>query len=330
MPDDSELDLLLPNYLAGHLSTAERKAFEGRLAEEPALRRELALARRIWEQPSEPAESGDPDVVWARLRPLVTAPVPPVVHRRVIPWRIAAAIVVALGVGLVWRAVSSLRQGGDAPASREYVTSRGQRASFRLPDGTQVVLGPATRLRSSVARSAGPRVVTLDGEAYFVVAHDARRPFTVHTPHGVAKDLGTRFTVLAYAGEPNTTVAVAEGMVSLTAPGETHDSLVLAAGDLGRVAAAGQLVATRDTLLDEYFTWTEGRLEFHGTPLADVVVRLGRWYGLDIRLADAELRQRRLAASFREESAAEALRVIAATAGLRIEQQGKTVILHSK
>ncbi len=329
MRDDSDLDLLLSNYLAGRLPAGEREAFERRLAQDPMLAREVVLARRICEWPSGPAEAGDADAVWARLRTVVAAPPVPARKVRSIPWQAAAAVVLALGTGLLWRALGPLTPQTPAAAPlREYVAKQGEWVSFRLPDGTQVMLGPASRLRSTVAPDRGPRTVTLDGEAYFVVRHDADRPFTVHTPRGVARDLGTRFTVQAYPGDSAVDVVVAEGVVSLAASAGERDSLVLAAGALGHVTAAGRLTAELGVPLGRYLAWTEGRLEFRGTPLSEAVVRLGRWYDLDVRLADPELGRTRLAASFKDESATEALQVIAATAGLRLERRGAVVIFH--
>lgn len=331
MPD-SNVDLGLSNYLAGCLSAAEREAFERQIAEDPALRRELALARRICETPLPSVVSGDVEAVWTQVQDRI-APAPPVGRPwRPLIWRVAAVAILSLGAGLVWRTAAPLIAGrsADAAHGREYVAPRGQRASFRLPDGTQVVLGPASRLHSSVAADHGPRNVSLEGEGYFVVKHDDHRPFEVRTASGVARDLGTQFVVSAYSEQDAFTVAVAEGAVSIAASSDARDSLVLKAGDVGRVTLAGRLVADRAVPVRRYFAWTEGRLEFDGTPLVDVVTQLGRWYDLDIQLAAPELRQRRIAASFKDESATEALQIVASIAGLQVAQQGSTVVLRSK
>jgi len=65
-------------------------------------------------------------------------------------------------------------------------------------------------------------------------------------------------------------------------------------------------------------------------PLRDAVVQLGRWYDLDIRLDDSATGQRRLNASFKDESAVEALRLIAASLDLQVYQRGKVVTLRPK
>lgn len=150
----------------------------------------------------------------------------------------AAAVVLLAAVGL-------LRRPHDRPADRatavaaapaaehRYATRVGTRDSLRLPDGTRVVLGPATRLTVPAGYGRAERTVTLDGEAYFAVARDAARPFTVRAGPAVVRDLGTAFVVRgSTAGR--VVVAVTEGLVRLEAPGEGQP------GDAGPPAGALQ------------------------------------------------------------------------------------------
>src|SRR5439155_8119305 len=120
----------------------------------------------------------------------------------------AAAIAVLVAGSLIW----FFPRGG---APRAYATTHGQLSSLTLPDGSRVLLGVDTRVR--VPRDYGGRTRTLDlgGEAYFVVAYDAKRPFIVRTEHGSTQDLGTEFGVRAYREEASVEVVVAEGSVAL-------------------------------------------------------------------------------------------------------------------
>jgi len=178
--------------------------------------------------------------------------------------------------------------------------------------------------------------VFLEGDAYFVVTHDPKRPFAVHTAYGTATDLGTRFGVRAYPSDSVLDVVVEEGKVSLSVRRDTRppdsppDSLVLTPGDLGRVTAAGRLTVEHVVALAGHLAWTEGRLEFRDTPLREVVVQLARWYDLEVRLADTGVGRRRLTASFKDEAAPEVLRLIAASLDLRVDRRGGAITLRSK
>ncbi|MGH7527649.1 MAG: FecR family protein, partial [Gemmatimonadales bacterium] len=144
------------------------------------------------------------------------------------------------------------------------------------------------------------------------------------------------FGIQAYPTDSTLEIVVAEGEVALSPARDTltqffaQDSLVLAEGDLGRVSPDGRITATRGVPVERYLAWTEGRLEFSDTPLREAVTRLGRWHDLEIRLADPALGRRPLTASFRDEPAAEVLRLIAASLDLRIDRSGKLVVLRSR
>ncbi|HEU4589175.1 MAG TPA: FecR domain-containing protein [Gemmatimonadales bacterium] len=246
---------------------------------------------------------------------------------------LAAALALVVGID---RAADELARRREAAAraaevGREYVATRGQRVVFHLPDQTQVTLAPESRLRVSPAYGRGSREVVLEGQAYFVVTHDSTQPFSVRTDRLVARDLGTRFVVRAYPGNPTPDVIVAEGLVALgraqEGGGATGDTLLLEPGDLGRVMKSGVLVRRRGVSVDRYLAWTAGELRFRGTRLRDAVVELGRWYGVDIRLADGTAGDERVTAAFKDEPAPTAIGLVASAAGLEVERHGAQFIL---
>jgi transmembrane sensor len=201
------------------------------------------------------------------------------------------------------------------------------------------MLAPGGVLRRPSTYGDRDRTVELEGEAYFVVTHDSTRPFAVHTSSVVARDLGTRFVVRAYPDEAATDVVVAEGAVAVgrtvtgTASAATRplssDSLVLAPRQRARLTNGGNMVLTQRVALDGYLGWTEGRLVFERTPLDEVVRQLGRWYGIDIGLADSALRGRRLTATLIEEHAAQAVDLVATSLQLSVSRSGNLYVLRA-
>src|SRR5262249_20816465 len=129
-----------------------------------------------------------------------------------LPVSLAAAAGVALAAPIVSRFF--IHRAPGPGGVREVATSIGPRATIALGDGSRVVLGPRSRLSMPEHFGDGPRDVTLDGEAYFTVQHDAAHPFRVHAAGGDIEDVGTRFVVRAYAGEATVRVIVADGQVS--------------------------------------------------------------------------------------------------------------------
>jgi transmembrane sensor len=238
-------------------------------------------------------------------------------------WRVAAAVLVIATASLaVLRAVAPrTRAPVDANAMTEVATLRGQRATLRLPDGTRVTLGMASRLRYVRAFGVTARDVYLDGDAYFEVAHDSTHPFAVHTARAVIRDVGTAFGVSAYSTSPSTEIVVTEGTVAFR-------DLLLHAKDYVRMEGDNQsLLVVHNAQPNDYLGWTEGRLSFHDAPLRDVIAELGRWYDLDVRLSDSTLGSRRLTASFVNESLPIVIERIALSLDLREERHGPAVVL---
>ncbi|HEY6156362.1 MAG TPA: FecR domain-containing protein [Gemmatimonadales bacterium] len=232
--------------------------------------------------------------------------------------RIAAAIACVVAGTLVWRLRPRV-----APF-REYATQPGQRLQLELPDSSRVLLSVGTRLRVPRDFGISARAVELDGEAYFVVRHDPRRPFLVRTRRGVTEDLGTSFDVRAYPEDDYLQVVVAAGRVALRG----GDSVLsLRSRDRGVLDARGVLQATSGVSLGDYLGWTRGTLVFHDAPLDEVVTQLERWYDVDIAVTGVAGSDERLTIAFATRSVDEALAMLAQVVDARWTRSGRTARL---
>ena len=257
-----------------------------------------------------------------------------------------------LAAFLLWQ-VPHLPSAGEAQV---FTTKRGQRATVRLSDGTQVRLNVESRLTLSAGFDVGEREVRLEGEAYFDVARDVGRPFLVRTKGATVRVLGTAFDVRAYAGDEGVQVAVAEGEVSLrpapeppgagapegqpatarssAAPSSSarQDTVLLRARQLGVVSGLHVQAVRQGVNLSRQLAWTKGQLVFEDAPFGEVVRMLGRWYGLRVEAAPhlAPEAVDRLNATFEDESLREALEAVAAALELQYKRSGRTVVFYRK
>lgn len=339
IPVDDRLDALfsemrpemlarLGRYLEGRCSAEERRGIEDWLAEDPRRQDLVQRIRRARALAEVTPGRWDVEAAWARLEAAMAAEsrrdVPDVEHQRRGPWawrgrlvpalRAAAAIAALLAGAALWQHRDALL--GPGPM-REVTAGVGQQVRVTLGDGTRVVLGPASRLRFA-ERFRRVRAVELEGEAVFDVTPDRARPFRVTAGLSITEVLGTRFGVKAYPEDGYAEVVVAEGQVAVSggADRSATPTVHLTPGLAVRIEPDGTAGPVVEVPADDILAWTEGRLVYHGAPLAEVVRSLERRFGVRIALADPELGALRLTAEFRQPAAAEVVQLIARSLGL--------------
>lgn len=156
-------------------------------------------------------------------------------------------------------------------------TPRGGQYQVALPDGTKVWLNAATSLRFPTRFSATERMVYLDGEAYFEVAHNKNSPFKVKLNGQQVEVLGTHFNVMAYRDESAIKTTLLEGSVKLTAP---PGSILLEPGQQGYIAKSE---FTREQVDVTIVTaWKDGLFKFNGIDMRTLMRQISRWYDVEI------------------------------------------------
>lgn len=316
---------LLARYLVGECSPDEAAAVRRRLAGDPAdAALVAALDDAMHRLPSIPRDADvDVEAALRRVRARLAKP------RRswFVPALAAAAVVFVAASALLWsRAHGDAGRGGVLTAGAVFRTAVGRVDSVRLGDGSRVVLGPGSELRVASDQRDG-RVVELRGEALFDVKHDAVHPFVVRAGAATIRDVGTTFAVHAdEAGEVR--VAVTAGEVRLSPSSAPSDpGVVLSAGDVGTLGAAGRVEARPGHGTGDDLAWTSGRLVFRDATLDDVRSDLRRWYGVEFVVADSTLGGRHVTAAFDGASARQVVRDIALALGVGVRWHGDSAVI---
>lgn len=246
------------------------------------------------------------------------ASAPPTELRTIRRMLTAAAIAAAAVAAFVWFIP---RRSSPAPTPRTYTTGVGQSADIVLTDGTRVRVAPTSRLRVSADFGLERRDVSLEGQAFFQVTHDERRPFTVYAGNASARDLGTAFAVRSYPADSAVQVVVREGAVSLSGVGR------LEAGDVGSLTLDGVARLRRHADAVSLLAWVDGKLQFVDAPLREVLADVQRWYGLDVQLADARLASLPFTGSLADLPPSGVVDQVAMTLGLRARRDGERYVL---
>lgn len=170
----------------------------------------------------------------------------------------------------------------EAPTAT-IATPRGGQYKLILPDSTTVWLNADSRLVYPLAFTGKERVVTLEGEAYFSVAHNSRQPFVVHHDGLQVRVLGTEFNLKSYADEPLQTTLVS-GSVDVRID-DQQQPVRLRPGNQFSLQGGQYTVTDVNTL--SYTGWKDGIFYFHHLQLDDVLRQLERWY--DVSIPDADI-----------------------------------------
>ncbi len=237
-------------------------------------------------------------------------------------FRAAATLLLVLGAAAIWR-------GTRAPAADGYKTAVGASRTITLADGSEVRLGPASSLSLDPGFGRDHRHLTLHGEAWFEVTHNAQMPFAIRVGSTTVEDIGTAFQVRE-SPEREVSVRVAEGAVRLTTTAAARDSTVLLqAGDGAVATARGITVATGVVTTTESLALAAGRLTFTDASLVEVQDALRRWYGVSLLLTDSSFATRHVTADFTGEPVSRVATVLGLTLGVSAEAHGDTIELHA-
>lgn len=203
----------------------------------------------------------------------------------------AAAILIpcALILGL-WANLNS-RLGGalfSADEQQTVAAAVGQRKEVIFQDGTRVFLNAGTTISYPERFGLSERRVHLDGEAYFEVAHNPRRPFVVETSDNASvRVLGTEFDVKAYRSDPTISVVLIQGSVEFaqgTSSFRLKPSQRLVYDKQMGTSSIESLSNADQTIL-----WSRNTIYFRDTPMREVVRELERWYDVQFEVADPKV-----------------------------------------
>lgn len=180
-------------------------------------------------------------------------------------------------------------------------TQPGTRSHFFLPDSTEVWLNSSSSLRFPSVFKGSTRLIDLNGEAFFKVHKDKKKPFIVQNNGFRAKALGTAFNFCAYTGDKKFSATLEEGKIQVTELSINKTFLTLP-GEQVNFLIPEKKFTKSSVNVQNIIAWKNGRLIFDQTPLSDVVLALGRWFNADIELVDPSIANYRYTATFTNES----------------------------
>ncbi|MDO6429614.1 FecR family protein [Flavitalea sp. BT771] len=184
---------------------------------------------------------------------------------------------------IIYHANDPAKKEPGAPAYNSLVVPKGGQYKIVLPDASVVWINSASVLKYP-ASFAGQktREVYLMGEAYFEISPDKIHPFIVKSDKQEARVLGTHFDINAYPDNPTIRTTLLEG--GLEVKSLVHgDSCRLKPG---KQAVLSNVISIQDVDVENVTDWKDGYFIFHEEALDDILLRLSRWYNVEIVCKD--------------------------------------------
>ncbi|MNK36652.1 fec operon regulator FecR [compost metagenome] len=163
-------------------------------------------------------------------------------------------------------------------------TPAGGQYEVVLPDGTHVWLNAASTLSFPEQFSSTERRITLKGEAYFEVAHDASRPFRVSTSRQNIEVLGTHFNISAYDDEPRTLTTLLQGSVRVSSAAK---NTIIKPGEQA-VSSERNDIQVQQANIRIAMAWKNGMIAFEDANLRQIMRQVARWYNIKVEFSGSE------------------------------------------
>jgi len=213
----------------------------------------------------------------------------------------------------------------QTPSALTFVTSKGEQAHFILMDSSEVTLNFATTLIVSDLETGNPRVLSLDGEAFFHVRQN-ETSFTVSTPFGSVRVIGTEFNLRARNGLME--VAVIHGRVEISVTRNSKDStLLLSENQIAHCRYDGFPRMIGEMPSPDYPGWLQGKLFLKGTSLAEVCNEIEMRFDISVTIRDKRNGEELITGILEAKTAESALASLCALIGRKLEHDNTGYII---
>jgi ferric-dicitrate binding protein FerR (iron transport regulator) len=217
---------------------------------------------------------------------------------------------------------------------QEVATNTGQRKYVQLSDGTEVWLSPQSTLHYPETFNRDVREVTLTGEGFFKVKADAAHSFVVHSNKVKIQGPGSTFNVQAYENQPYTAVTSVNGAATISVADTQADvePATIKANQCAIYVNDYQKIVTNNYSNADMHMQARrnGRYEFWGMPVTEVIKELQRQRSLSVEL-EGNYSTCKYYGEFRaQEPTEKILKRISEGINAKLTKEGENWVIHAK
>lgn len=214
----------------------------------------------------------------------------------------------------------------------------GKKFGITLTDGTKVYLNSGSTLTyPNNFIGTNERIVQLQGEAYFEVAKNHKKPFIVETSNMNIRVLGTKFNVSAYKNDNTNSVTLVEGKVAVSKAiayeTETSKSILLAPNEKASIQTTDiDKKLSKNTVhnIDKHISWKNKELVFKNDKFIDISKKLQRNFNVKIVSENENLNNKEFTGRFNKQDVFEILDAFRIHTSFTYTVKNNNIILNKK
>lgn len=168
----------------------------------------------------------------------------------------------------------------------QLIVPYGKTSVVTLSDQTKIWVNSGTKVLYPVVFNKDKREIFVEGEIFIDVSK-SEIPFVVKTDQLEVKVYGTSFNVSAYKNDPEQSVVLASGLVSVT--GSNKKTARLNPNQMYQYNHSTKEDIVRDVDVDNYTSWIYGYLSLKNEKLSSTLNKLERYYNIPIRYSGKQV-----------------------------------------
>jgi len=280
-----QIEALLVRYLDGETTAEENQLVEHWLEHNNN-------TNSVWPGMDQPGKdkwlSGVFDDISSTI-PKGDAKVLPLLPRKRVLWQriasVAAALLISFGLYMEWQPIKMHFQPVQLTALRVPPKHKKQ---VILADGSRIWINEGSELKYPASFEGEKREVYLSGEAYFDIAHNAAKPFIIHTGKVVTTVLGTAFNIREDQNNHTIVVTVTRGKVSV-ADGPKLLGIIVPDQQISFNTSKNEVVKA---MVDaqQAIAWQQSDLHFEDVSFAEAALKLQQRFNIKISFSNDKLK----------------------------------------
>ncbi len=282
-------------YIQGKLTGLEKQELFSRMETDEEFKENFSKLNNIWGISQLLTQKQDAEIAYdgkKRLfRKMRKKNVRSVLYR---VSRYAAIVCIIFAAG--WYLATNRLSENEIVYTEIHVPS-GQRLHVTLADGSSVWLSPQSRLKLPNEFKRNNRIIELDGEGFFTVTKDEKRPFIVKSKGYNVEVLGTTFNIFSYSKSSKYEANLIEGKIQVYNEANREEAILLSSNEKVSLID-GRLIKSTSHYDNEIFL-KSGIYSFQATPFVDILEYLALWYDVQFDIKGPVQLTTRVNAKFR-------------------------------